>query len=49
MGFNKTLMVLGHIGSERDGRELVAELLKEELPAIQVSYIECGEVYSYTN
>ncbi|MBR4867321.1 MAG: Nif3-like dinuclear metal center hexameric protein [Clostridia bacterium] len=49
MGFNKTLMVLGHIGSERDGMELVAELLKEELPAIQVSYIECGEVYSYTN
>lgn len=46
LGFHKTLMVLGHIGSERDGMKLVAELLQKELPAIKTTYIECGEVYS---
>ncbi len=49
LGFSKTLMVLGHIGSERDGMKLVANLLKSDLPGIPVTYVECGEVYSYTD
>ena len=44
LGFNKTLMVMGHIPSERDGMRLLAERLSNKLP-IDVEYIECGEVY----
>ena len=40
---------MGHIGSERDGMVYVADLLKEMLPALDVRYIECGEVYTYTD
>lgn len=49
LGFNKTLMVLGHIGSERDGMKYVAKLLQTELPELEVTYIEGREVYSYTD
>ena len=44
LGFNKTLMVMGHIPSERDGMRLLAKRLSNKLP-IDVEYIECGEVY----
>ncbi|MBR5867858.1 MAG: Nif3-like dinuclear metal center hexameric protein [Clostridia bacterium] len=49
LGFNKTLMVLGHIGSERDGMKLVTNLLQTEFPDLGITYIEGGEVYSYTD
>ena len=49
MGHKKALLVLGHIGSERDGMRLVADILSERHPEIQTEYIECGEVYTYTN
>ncbi len=44
LGFNKTLIVMGHIPSERDGMRLLAKRLSKRLP-IDVEYIECGEVY----
>ncbi|MBQ2809386.1 MAG: Nif3-like dinuclear metal center hexameric protein [Clostridia bacterium] len=44
LGFNKTLIVMGHIPSERDGMRLLAKRLDESMP-IEIKYIECGEVY----
>ena len=49
LGINKALIVMGHIGSERDGMRLLAERLKAEYPDIETKYIECGEVYTYTD
>ena len=49
LGFNKTLIVMGHIGSERDGMRLLAENLKKAYPVFETRYIECGEVYTYTD
>ena len=49
LGIPKSLIVMGHIGSERDGMRLLAERAKETYPALDVKYFECGEVYSYTD
>jgi putative NIF3 family GTP cyclohydrolase 1 type 2 len=49
LGHNKALIIMGHIGSERDGMVYVADLLKNTLPSLDVQYIECGEVYTYTD
>ena len=48
MGLNKTLIIMGHCGSERDGMRLLADRLAAEI-APEVRYFECGEVYTYTN
>ena len=47
-GHKKALLILGHIGSERDGMEYTADLLKEKAPELDVKYFECGEAYTYT-
>jgi len=49
LGFNKTLIIMGHIGSERDGMKYTTELLTKLHPELEVKYFECGEVYSYTD
>lgn len=49
LGMNKTLIVMGHIGSERDGMRLLAKRLNETHTEFETRYFECGEVYSYTN
>ena len=49
MGYNKAILVLGHIGSERDGMRYLVDLLHEKYPAMKARYIECGEVYRYTD
>ena len=49
MGYNKAILVMGHIGSERNGMMLVARRLQQAHPDIPVHYLECGEVYSYTD
>lgn len=49
LGQVKSLLLLGHIGSERDGMEYIADLLKEKLPSLDVRYFECGEPYTYTH
>lgn len=45
MGMNKSLIVMTHVGSERDGMKLFTERFFELFPDIEVKYIECGEVY----
>ena len=49
MGHRKALLVLGHIGSERDGMRLMADRLEGSHPELGVRYFECGEVYTYTD
>lgn len=49
LGHKKTLLIMGHIGSERAGMEYVAEILSETFPEIETKYFECGEVCSYTD
>ena len=49
MGHRKAILVLGHIGSERDGMKYAAEILKGRQPQLDVRYFECGEVYTYSD
>ena len=49
LGKKKALLVLGHVGSERDGMVRTAELVRERHPEIESKYFECGEVYTYTD
>ena len=41
----KALLVMSHIGSERDGMRLTAERIAEHFPGLETRYFECGEVY----
>ena len=49
LGINKSIIVMGHIGSERDGMKLLAEKLSQKHTSFETKYFECGEVYSYTD
>ena len=49
LGYKKAMIIMGHIGSERDGMSYTAELLKKMHPELEVEYIECGEVCTYTD
>ncbi|MBE7021438.1 MAG: hypothetical protein E7411_08420 [Ruminococcaceae bacterium] len=49
LGFNKSLIIMGHIGSERDGMKYTRDLLLEKHPELSVEYFECDEVYTYTD
>ena len=47
--YNKAILVMGHIGSERAGMMLLTEKLEKMIPEIPVKYFECGEIYTYTD
>ncbi|MBO5789113.1 MAG: Nif3-like dinuclear metal center hexameric protein [Clostridia bacterium] len=49
LGFTKSLIVMGHIPSERDGMKLLAQRLQEKHEDIAFAYIESEEVYTYTD
>ena len=49
LGFKKALLILGHVGSERNGMKYTGDLVKERHPELDVRYFECGEVYTYTD
>ena len=49
LGINKTLIVMGHIGSERDGMKLLAKRLSTMHSDVEIKYFEGGEVYTYTD
>ena len=44
LGFEKTLFLLGHMGSERSGMEYLSEYLSK-VSDIDVKYFDCEEVY----
>lgn len=45
LGYKKTIIVMGHIPSERNGMQYVADVLKEKYPSLEVEYFESGEVF----
>lgn len=49
LGINKSLIVMGHIPSERDGMRLLELRLSEQYKDIEFKYFECSEVYTYTD
>lgn len=49
LGMNKSVLTLGHIGSERDGMELMYNELKKRFPDVEFKYINNEEVYTYTD
>ena len=49
MGFKKSLLMLGHAGSERDGMKYTADILADMFPELEVKYFECGEAYTYAD
>ena len=49
LGINKSVIVMGHVGSERNGMRLLCEKLVDDHSDIQFKYFENEEVYSYTN
>ena len=49
LGYRKAILVLGHIGSERDGMKYTAQILKQRQPQLDVRYFEGGEVYTYSD
>ena len=47
LGGKKAMLVMGHMGSERDGMRYLEEILKDELENVETKYFDCGEVYTY--
>ncbi len=45
LGFPKAMIVMGHIGSERDGMRLFTTYLQELYSELECCYFECNEVY----
>ncbi len=48
MGKKKSMIVMGHVNSEKFGMQLLAEKIRSAHPELSVEYFDCGEVYSYT-
>lgn len=48
LGMNKSLIVMGHVGSERDGMRLLAHRLQKKHTDVEIKYFECDEVYALT-
>jgi putative NIF3 family GTP cyclohydrolase 1 type 2 len=46
-GDNISLVVLGHIASEEPGSEFMLQWLKEHIPAIKSTHINCGNSLSF--
>ena len=49
LGYNKSLIVLGHVGSERNGMMLLSEKLGRLFDDVEFKYIECDEVFTHIN
>ena len=48
LGINKSVIAMGHVGSERDGMRLLCEKLEKKHFEIEFKYFKNEEVYSYT-
>lgn len=45
LGFNKALVIIGHVASEKEGMRLLAERLPALCPGVESRYFECGEAW----
>ncbi len=48
MGKGKSLIVMGHINSEKFGMTLLRDRLAEMHPEMSFVYFDCGDIYSFT-
>lgn len=48
LGFSKTLIIIGHTGSEIPGMKMLYEYLSKDT-RYETKYFDCGEVYTYTD
>ncbi len=48
MGKKKSMIVMGHINSEKFGMKLLCDMLEKNHPELCPEYFDCGDVYSYT-
>ena len=48
LGFHKSLLVMGHAGSEWNGMKLLTERLSGSYPEFETKYFDCAEVYTYS-
>ena len=48
LGFIKSLLILGHCGSERDGMKYISGLIQSRFPELEVKYFKSEEVYTYS-
>ncbi|MBR4467018.1 MAG: Nif3-like dinuclear metal center hexameric protein [Clostridia bacterium] len=49
MGIEKAFVVLGHCASEWPGMELLAKEIKEQHAELDVRFIPCGDIYTFTD
>ncbi len=49
MGYQKTIIILGHVGSERDAMKYIAEDIDGKYDGAEAKYFECGEIYTYAD
>ena len=45
LGFKKSLIVLGHMTSERDGMKLLTDKMAMKYSNLEIKYFDCGDVY----
>lgn len=48
LGMKKALLIIGHMGSERDGMRYCARYMQDNFSEFETKYFDCGEVYTYT-
>ncbi len=48
LGKPKSVIVMGHINSEKFGMKLLADKIRNLHSEIEIKYLDCGDVYSYT-
>lgn len=47
LGLNKSMLLLGHCASERDGMSYLCDLCAGMFPSCECRYFDCGELYTY--
>lgn len=45
LGFKKSMIVLGHMASEKEPMRMIAVHIKEKYPELEIRYFDCGDVY----
>ncbi len=46
---DKSMIVMGHINSEKFGMKLLSEMIDDNHPELLTKYFDCGDLYSYTD
>ncbi len=49
MGYQKTIIILGHVGSEREGMKTLAKNIDGRYDNAEAKYFECEELYTYVD